>query len=180
MWLKATSMWVGYTDLPTSWQLTRFYEINTNSTHLRIFNACWISYGKYIFQIYDTGSSINYTFPEMLHRFCQLIVSDILEQCPWANTAQNLQTSTLLQDLLYCMGAFNHRTTCRLPRSAWTECFWTCYGFSKPPSSRTTIPERVRLHSVLEVFITISRTYYLKEKFSIKLSSNVTGYNGPI
>ena len=34
------------------------------------------------------------------------------------NTAQNLQTSALLQDLLYCMGAFNHRTTCRLPRSA--------------------------------------------------------------
>ena len=27
-------------------------------------------------QIYDTGSSINYAFPEMLRRFCQPIVSD--------------------------------------------------------------------------------------------------------
>ena len=34
------------------------------------------------------------------------------------NTAQSLQTSTLLQDLLYRMGAFNHRIAYRLPRSA--------------------------------------------------------------
>lgn len=29
-------------------------------------------------------------------------------------------------------------------------------------------------------FVTVSKTYYLEERFSIKLSSNVTGYNDPI
>jgi len=164
MWLKATNMPIQWVDYTTSWQLTRFYEINTSFTHLRIFNACWISYGKQMSQIYNTGSSINYAFPEMLRRFYQPIVSDTF----WSgvrepdinhhNTARSLQTSAQLQDLLYHMGAFNHRTACRLPRSAWTKCFWTHQAVAQPfPSAFDSIQS-------WKHFITISRACHLKPR----------------
>jgi hypothetical protein len=91
MWLKATNM-------PIRYRTGLIYEITHSVSRLHgsphqlaansfLRNQHWLyllknvqrllsHYGKRMSQIYDTGPSINYAFPEMLRRFCQPIVSD--------------------------------------------------------------------------------------------------------